>query len=89
VRLRAWFLDVIRLFPPLNGDFAEEELPEDEATAADYSIGTQMIYIAFAWSKAELAYQTTLDLAAKHDLAVSTSALKMKRYGFRLKGGSF
>jgi len=66
-RLRAWFLDVIRLFPPLNGVFAEKELPEDEVTAADYSIGTQMIYIAFAWSNAELAYQTTLDLAAKHD----------------------
>jgi hypothetical protein len=24
--------------------------------------------MSFAWSKAELAYQTTLDLAAKHDL---------------------
>ena len=55
-------------FPPLNGVFAKKELPEDESTAADYSLGTQMIYIAFAWSKAELAYQTTLDLAAKHDL---------------------
>jgi hypothetical protein len=54
-RLRAWFLEVIRFFPPLNG-------------VADYSIGRQMIYTAFAWSKAELAYQTTLDLAAKHDL---------------------
>jgi hypothetical protein len=59
---------VIRIFPPLNGAFAEEELPEDEASAADYSIGAQMIYIAFAWSNAESAYQTTLDLAAKHDL---------------------
>jgi hypothetical protein len=67
-RLRAWFLEVIRFFPTLNGVFAEEELPEDEATAADYSIGRQMIYIGFAWSKAELACQTTLDLATKHDL---------------------
>jgi hypothetical protein len=39
---------VIRFFPPLNGVFAEKELPEDEATAADYSIGKQMIYITFA-----------------------------------------
>src|SRR5271156_97515 len=68
IRLRAWFLDVIRFFPPLNGVFAEEELPEDESTTADYSIGKETIYIAFAWSKAELAYQTTLDLAANHDL---------------------
>jgi len=65
-RLRVWFLEAIQLFPPLNGVLAERELPKDEATAADYSIGTQMIYIGFAWSKAELAYQTTLDLAAKH-----------------------
>ena len=67
-RLRGWFLDVIRYFPPLNGVFAEDELPEDEAAAADYSIRRQMIYICFAWSKAELAYQTTLEFAAKHGL---------------------
>jgi len=67
-RLRAWFFDMIRFFPPLNGAFAEKELPEDETSAADYSIGKQIIYVAFAWSRAELAYQTTLDLAAKHNL---------------------
>jgi hypothetical protein len=69
-RLRGWFLDMIRYFPPLNGIFAEDELPEDEATAADYSIGRQMIYITFAWSKAELAYQTTSEFAAKHGLGL-------------------
>ncbi len=56
------------LFPPMNGPFAKEELPEEEASASDYSIGKQIIYIAFAWSKAEIAYQTVADLAAKHGL---------------------
>jgi hypothetical protein len=68
VRLQAWFSEIVRSFPPLNGPLAEEELPEVEATAADYAIGEKMIYIAFAWSKAELAYQTTLSTAAKHNL---------------------
>ena len=67
-RLQAWFLDVVRVFPPLNGVHSEKEPPEDEATAADYSIGRQMIYIGFAWSKTELSYQTTFDLVIKHDL---------------------
>jgi hypothetical protein len=67
-RLRAWFEDMIRTFPPLNGVFAEEELPADEASASDYSVGKEMIYIAFAWSKADLAYKTTFELAAKHGL---------------------
>jgi hypothetical protein len=68
VRLQAWFSEMVRSFPPLNGPLAEEELPEDEATAADYAIGEKTIYIAFAWSKAEVAYQTTLSIAAKHNL---------------------
>jgi hypothetical protein len=56
------------LVSSLNGPLAEEELPEDEPTATDYAIGKKVIYVAFAWSKAELAYQTTLSIAAKHNL---------------------
>jgi hypothetical protein len=67
-RLQAWFSDMILLFPPFNGPFAKEELPEDEGTASDYSIGRQFIYVGFAWSKAEAAYQAVVGLAAKHQL---------------------
>lgn len=64
--LRAWFLEITTCFPAMNGPFAPAEDPEDEASLTDYSIGTKVIYAAFAWSKAEEAYSTAKELAAKH-----------------------
>jgi hypothetical protein len=66
--LRAWFTDIIQFSPPMNGPFSDDQLPEDEASTADYSIGRSVIYVAFAWSKSKLAYQTAFDLAQKHGL---------------------
>jgi hypothetical protein len=66
--LRAWFMEMIRVFPAMNGPFSIEELPEDEASVSDYCVGTSVIYTGFAWSKAEAAYQSVFDLAAKHQL---------------------
>ena len=64
--LKAWFLEIIETFPPMNGKFASAELPEDEACATDYSVGKKMIYGAFAWSKMDPAYELVFDLAEKH-----------------------
>ena len=66
--LRAWFLDVIESFPPLNGPLSTDDLPEDEASATDYSVGKSVIYCAFAWSKAKIAYDTVFKLAQKHSV---------------------
>jgi len=68
--LRAWFDDMRQIFPPLNGPCSREELPEDEATATDYSIGKKIIYAAFAWSKADEAQEAVFVFAAKHSLGV-------------------
>jgi len=67
-QLRAWYAERIEIFPNLNGPGASEELPEDEATASDYSIGKDAIYVCFAWSKAEQAYRACFELAQKHQL---------------------
>lgn len=67
-RLRGWLTDMIRQFPPLNGALAKEELPEDEATATDYSIGKEIIYAGFRWSKAAEAYEAVFNLAKVHGL---------------------
>jgi len=64
--LRAWFMEMIQSFPAMNGPLSSEELPEDEATVTDYSVGNAVIYAAFAWSKAEQAYEAMFKLAAKH-----------------------
>lgn len=71
--LKAWYADMIKIFPPMNGPLAptDEELdanPELEDKLSDYCIGTDGIYISFAWSEADLAYETVVSLAQKHDV---------------------
>jgi hypothetical protein len=67
-KLRAWFMEIIKSFPPLNGPLSQDDLPEDEASATDYSVGKSAIYCAFAWPKAALAYETVFELAQKHSV---------------------
>lgn len=76
--LRAWFLDIIEAFPPLNGPYAKDS--PDDARASDYTLDSELIYIAFAWSLAEQAYDTVFALAGKHgvgffDASGSTAAV--------------
>jgi len=65
VALRNWFMEMIQTFPAMNGPFASEN-DEDNPNVADYCIGRDVIYVAFAWSLAEQAYTTMLKLAEKH-----------------------
>jgi hypothetical protein len=79
-RLQKFFSEIIVSFPPLNGVFAEEDLPEDEATATDYSVGREVIYACFSWSKTESAYEAMFNLAAKNGLGffnVSSETLEV------------
>jgi hypothetical protein len=64
--LQAWFLEMIKSYPPMNGPYSSDDLPEDEASVTDYGIGRSVIYAGFAWSKAEAAYPFVFALAAKH-----------------------
>ncbi|MFZ0523697.1 MAG: hypothetical protein WAL95_21895 [Candidatus Acidiferrales bacterium] len=65
-KLRSWFLDIIRLFPPMNGPLSQDELPDDEDSVTDYSLGRFVIYCSFSWSRTELAHKTAFELAEKH-----------------------
>jgi hypothetical protein len=62
--LRAWFEDMIATYPPLNGPFANHE--GDNILASEYSIDGELIYVCFAWSQAERAYDSVVALAGKH-----------------------
>ena len=68
--LRAWFLEIIQIFPPMNRELGPSELAEDEASSSDYAIGTEFIYASFAWSKAESAYMIVSRLAEKFHLGL-------------------
>ena len=59
-------MELIKVFPPLNGPLSSEQLPEDEDSLTDYSVGKFIIYAAFRWSMEEAAYQTVFRLAEKH-----------------------
>jgi hypothetical protein len=64
--LQSWFKEMIESYPAMNGPYSSEDLPEDDAVVTDYSIGRSVIYAAFAWSKAEEAYEAVFRLAGKH-----------------------
>lgn len=68
--LRAWFDDIVQIFPPMNGPAATEHPTPDETSSTDYAIGADFIYASFAWSKAEAAYMTVARLAEKHTLGL-------------------
>lgn len=71
--LQKWFMEMIKKFPPMNGEYAPNLDPLDENEAedlerhmVDYSIGYDVIYAAFSWSVAEEAYELMRSLAQKH-----------------------
>jgi len=68
--LRAWFLEMITEFPMMNGPYAADPLDPDDSRVTDYSVGQAMIYVAFRWSQAEVAYETMFRLAAKHGVGL-------------------
>ncbi|MGS4343997.1 hypothetical protein ACKUSY_00090 [Myroides odoratus] len=68
LELNNWYVEMIQTFPNMNGE-DREDLDDDDfddAYESDYSIGKDVIYVAFAWSIAEEAYNKMYELAAKH-----------------------
>lgn len=64
--LRSWFLEMIEYFSAMNGAYTRNDHDDDDPSITDYSVGSNLIYAAFAWSKAEEALETTFRLAEKH-----------------------
>jgi hypothetical protein len=62
--LRPYFTELITAFPPMNGSYRSEDVDDPKVT--DYSIGSSIIYGAFAWSVAEEARRHLRSLAVKH-----------------------
>jgi hypothetical protein len=62
--LRRWFDEMRQLYPPINGPYASDDYDNPKVT--DYCIGRGLIYVAFAWSQAEAAYEEMFRLAAKN-----------------------
>lgn len=74
--IRAFYRDLIRVFPPFNGPDAlsEEELEEREVEGlpvADYTIGADYIYISVGWSDANALVKIVGQMAWTQRLAVA------------------
>lgn len=59
--LRRWFMSMIPALPAMNGPFRASSA--EDANVTDYCIGRHVIYAAFSWSVARLAYDECLRLA--------------------------
>lgn len=75
-QLRAFYNEIIESYPPMNGPDSpgEQALDNDpalERRLSDYSLGSQIVYGAFAWSEAEKVQPLFLELAKKHKVAVA------------------
>ena len=67
--LKAWFLDMIKEFPPMNGPYALDAV-EDGSRVSGYGVGPSAIYVDFRWSEAEYPANRTLNLAIRHSVGV-------------------
>ena len=74
--LREFYNELIQTFPPMNGPDSptSAEIDEDsdaESRLTDYTIGTKVVYGAFAWSQDSQARSLFTSLASKHGVAVA------------------
>jgi hypothetical protein len=70
-RLRAWYRDMLLVFPSGADEFEENSPGEyEEDCYSGYSIGRQFVYVIFVPRMAESARRTAFDLAAKHGLGL-------------------
>ena len=65
-KLQAWFKEMVKDFPPMNGSLASDD--DDDPKVTDHCIAHHVIYSAFSWSVAEEAYYKMRKLAIKHSV---------------------
>ena len=66
--MKAWFMDMIPHFPPINSPYTPKNVDIEELSSADYCIGKDMISLGFSYGDAEEAHRMMFDLAWKHRL---------------------
>ena len=63
--LRNWYDAITQAFPNMNSpELSDEDF--DTSRPSDYSVGTNVIYAAFAWTEAENAYSLARRLAVEN-----------------------
>jgi hypothetical protein len=63
--LQAWYRDMTAMFPPSFNASVQEDTDERH-WITEYVIAKDLIYAAFRWDKASVAYESVRSLAARH-----------------------
>jgi hypothetical protein len=71
-KLRDWFNEIIKTFPPMNGPLANDGF--DNPNLSDYTIAPGFICVSFSWEAAEKARATSIELAKKYKLGIFDSS---------------
>ena len=71
--LQNWFREIIEIFPPLNGRLRPADFATNE-WVTDYSIASDLIFVAFSSDKGGVAYEKTRHLAATHGVGFYDSS---------------
>jgi hypothetical protein len=66
-KLRAFYREIIKVFPPMSGPDCPDD---DEEADTDYTIGRNILYGAFRWSKYHHAREVFLQLGQVHGVGV-------------------
>ena len=66
--LKAWYVDMIVTFLPINGPDRPPIDEIDQPPTADYCVGPKSIYVAFSGGNSGDAYEIVVSLATKHGL---------------------
>ncbi|WP_016891308.1 hypothetical protein [Mycobacteroides abscessus] len=64
--LSAFYRDMIKAFPPMNGPHAQDT---DDADTG-YCIGYGIVYVTFRWARADDALSKFLSLGIKHKVGI-------------------
>ena len=64
--LNSWFLDMSLEFPSIDDPKHRDDI--DNTKLSGYNFGSVIIYVTFAWSEAENAYEAMFRLAKKHKI---------------------
>ena len=69
--LKNWFMKMKDIVPPLNGQFApsDENIGNGRFHEADYCIGTDFIYMDFAYSEADKVKNIAFEIAKENHLS--------------------
>jgi|ERR1700678_1967743 len=85
--LQAWYREMTAIFPPSFNASVQADT-DDRHWITEYVIAKDLIYAAFRWDRASMAYETVRRLAAKHGVGFFDASGEGSRVWFPSANGT-